>query len=146
MTKKKEIENEHVRKSFESYSCKYEFSGEELADKTEEIARKLEERERKEEAKKEITAQYKAEIDTLKNEISLLGTHLRNRYEFRQIRCEVQRDFEKGTVKVYRTDTGELVRERAMSVSERQTELDLNTKEIPVHTDPEEEEEDDGRR
>lgn len=126
MTKKK-TELNPLPKEYTYLSCKCDFTSDELNEKTETLARKLEDKENKEDAKKEIASQYKAEIDALSNEIKLLATHLRNKYEFRSVKCEVKRDFEKGIVKIYRTDTAELIKERAMTGTERQAELDLES-------------------
>lgn len=110
---------------FETMSCKCEFTQEELHEKVEELAKKIDEKESIEDHKKEIVAQLNADIKAIDNRVKVLGTHLRNKYEFRMIKCEVFRDYERNKVVYTRTDTGEIVRTKNMTQADRQTALGL---------------------
>lgn len=76
-----------------------------------------------EERRKAMTAQLKAESEQHRAEAARLGVVLSNGYEYRDIRCEVERDMEKGRMKVTRLDTGEVIEDRALRGDERQGEL-----------------------
>jgi hypothetical protein len=54
----------------------------------------------------------------------------------RNVDVEIHKDFDTNTVRTYRTDTNEMIRERAMSAEERQMALELGKeKEEPSYTD-----------
>ena len=78
---------------------------------------KEEAKEAADEAKKEI-ADHQKEIDKLKG-------HLRSGTEPRQVECIDVQDFKAKSVRTMRTDTGEVVSERAMRQDELQGELAL---------------------
>jgi hypothetical protein len=85
-------------------------------------------------------AQYEADLKSIKNQIGAdiarcqadLGSAVekfRSGFEMRNVDCEVVKTFELNMVRTYRLDTGELIRERAMTLEERQMMLDLQKKE-----------------
>jgi Skp family chaperone for outer membrane proteins len=85
-------------------------------------------------------AQYEADLKSIKKQIESdiarcqadLGSAVekfRSGFEMRNVDCEVKKDFETNTVRTYRLDTGEMIRERALTAEERQLMLDLEKKE-----------------
>ena len=52
-----------------------------------------------------------------------LATKVKNRYEYRTVKCEVIRDYQHGEITWVRTDTGEEIRRRTMRADERQQEM-----------------------
>lgn len=106
--------------------CKYKFSKSKLTEISETLARKIAEAEGKETEKKEVAAQFAAEIKALQNELSALAACVRNGYEYRGIECDAILDYKNNAVNYVRQDTGETVRTRTMSAAERQEELEIN--------------------
>lgn len=90
----------------------------------EEMARKYQEKTDKEDEKKEVVSQFKALIETLENECKQLANRVRNRYEYRSVKCEIVHGYNNNEVQYYRLDIGELTRKRQMTVSERQGTLE----------------------
>lgn len=78
---------------------------------------------RKELAKKEVTANITAEISSLKSRIAELATKVHDKYELRDVECRRIFDYDKGEVMEVRTDTGEILKERAMTAEETQVPL-----------------------
>jgi hypothetical protein len=78
------------------------------------------------ERKKEVTAQLNADVEVHRTEVDRLGTLLANGYEYRPVECVESRDFESATIRITRTDTGEIVEDRPMTPAERQRELPLD--------------------
>ena len=106
--------------------CKYEFAAEELREMTDQLVGRLQDKARKEGQKKEVAAQFKAEIEKLENECTTLAGNIRNKYEYRYITCDIVEDFARGEVRYIRTDNGEVARTRTMTVEERQESLRLD--------------------
>ncbi len=84
-------------------------------------------------------AQYEADLKSIKKQIESdiarcqadLGSAVekfRSGFEMRNVDCEVKKDFDTNTVRSYRLDTGEMIRERALTAEERQLMLDLEKK------------------
>jgi deoxyribodipyrimidine photolyase len=105
--------------------CKVEFTAEQLREFSEEMARKFGELSVKEDAKKQVASQFKADIEALLNECNALAAKVRNKSEYQTVKIEIQKFFETKRVMFVRTDTGEIIRERAMTADELQAELPL---------------------
>lgn len=118
------VKREMPRHSTEMCKCFY--NPEELRDMSEEMARKIGELDEKEAAKKAVAAQYKADIEAKQKEINDLAQRVRNKFEYRDVKLYITWDWEQRKVIFTRSDTGEVHRERAMTVDELQTEIDLN--------------------
>ena len=73
--------------------------------------------------KKEAASQFKANIENIENELQVLAAHVRNKYEYRDVECDVIPDFKSGVVVTVRNDTGEVIDERPMTAEERQLKL-----------------------
>lgn len=135
MTKKKELQStDDVAqdiavltrpKEFTYEHCKVEFTQEQLREFSEEMARKFGELSVKEDAKKQVASQFKADIEALLNECNALATKVRNKSEYQNVKVEIEKNFEAKRVRFIRTDTGEIIRERAMTADELQTTLQI---------------------
>jgi len=115
-----------TKKQFSKETCKVDFTPAELKEFAEDMAQKMGTLIEKERAKKEVTSQFKAEIEALDGEIKSLASKVRNKFEYRTVQCEIVRDYEKKEISYIRTDTGEVHRERAMNAEELQVLLDLD--------------------
>ena len=104
-------------------SLKYVLTGEELKKISEQMANAVLERDEALDGLKSVQAQFKARITGAEAMISLSASKIQTGYEFRNINCEVQRDYDTGQIQLIRIDTGEIIETRAMTASERQQDL-----------------------
>ena len=107
--------------------CKVQLTAEELTESSETLARKIGELAIKEAERKSAANQYKAAMETIENEVEELAARVRNKYEFRKVKCAINYDFRQKKVTWTRTDTGEIHRDRAMTVDELQTRLAIDS-------------------
>jgi len=98
------------------------------------IAKAISDRASAEAKLKEVGASIKAQIAQLDAEISEKALQINNGYEYRNVECRMDKDYRLGSVTITRLDTGEVIRERAMTVEERQLELPGGKKEKPLKT------------
>lgn len=77
------------------------------------------------ERKKDVDDQLKSEITGHEMKVQSICRKVNNGYEYRDIDCEEKHNFAQGVVTITRLDTGEMVKERAMTEDERQKDLDL---------------------
>jgi hypothetical protein len=110
----KEFSNEHIR---------HLFSEEELLEISSEMAQQVTSLKGFEDDKKALTSDFNGKIDSAKAQINSAATKLNNGYEYRTIKCEVERDYDAKVVRFYRIDTGELAKERPMTADELQLRL-----------------------
>lgn len=80
----------------------------------------------------DLDAEKKAAMSSFKDKIDSAGLAARvaaqklrdgDGYEYRNVECEVVRDYEMEEVRYIRTDTGEVLESRKMEPSERQMQL-----------------------
>jgi len=95
----------------------------ELLEYGSEMADKQEEGNQHEESLGAIKAEFKAKIEQATSRINELAAKLRSKSEHRQVACERVYDYKDGTVAEKRTDTGEIINKREMSVEESQLGL-----------------------
>lgn len=103
---------------------RYDFTEDELKEKSKELARALQMKERAESEQKAAQAQFKDRVESQQNVISRVGREIYSGWEMRNIQCRV--DFHTPTTatkRITRIDTGEIVREAAMNYSELQENL-----------------------
>lgn len=70
-----------------------------------------------------IKADFKSRITNLENEVSNFSRQIAAGHTMDYVECVVTRDFDKKRVIIHRADTGELVRERRMTLEEQQRSL-----------------------
>ena len=112
---------------YEKRMCKYVFTEEEKRDIAETLAIKTQEYSEKEEEKKSVMSSYTDQMKKLDIEKAQNARMYKDGYEMRNIECEVERNTLEGFVRYIRTDTGEEVAKRKMSMSERQLTIDQFT-------------------
>ncbi len=101
-------------------SLRVQLTPDEVADRADEAAHKLAERDEKEADMKAQQKHAKSEIDELEASFRRLSNEVRSRCTYKPIECERRFDYVAGKVIETRTDTGELINERAMREEERQ--------------------------
>jgi hypothetical protein len=98
-------------------------SDREKAELAERAAHLFGEIEMKTEELKSAAKQSKAQVDELKAEHKRVNTEYRDGSKYQEVPCERRYVFRTGMVQEVRTDTGEVMHERAMTDKERQLEL-----------------------
>lgn len=103
---------------------RYEFSEEELKERAKTLAMNVQRQGQTTEEQKAAQAQFKERLERFTAEIGKLSRDINNGWEMRNIECRVRYNLPvPGTKSIVRLDTGELVREMAMSRSEMQENL-----------------------
>jgi len=105
---------------------KVQLTTDELLRKGSEIAEIQRKKELLEDEKKSTAASYKTQIDELEGKQSEIATVLRDRGEFRKIVCRELKDFDKGVIRVIRSDTDEEIEVHPMTAADRQAKLPLD--------------------
>jgi len=67
---------------------------------------------------------YKDRIDSCSFEVKKAARKYKDGYEMRDIECSVERDYEKGEIRYFRLDNGELARTKKMTVAEKQMRIE----------------------
>lgn len=104
-------------------SIRHLFTDEEKGKIAQEMAIKVVDLERAEDTKKAVVADYNAQIAGIKASTNLAATKLTNGWEMRNIKCEVEKDFERWKVRFLDMDTKKVLKERDMMPGEFQDEL-----------------------
>lgn len=73
--------------------------------------------------KKDANADFKRRLDVIETRVCELGLEIRTGREYRDVPCIERADYADNRVEIIRTDTGEVVRMRALEVHERQESL-----------------------
>ena len=103
----------------------YYYSREEKEDMSQLLARRISELGMAEVHKKEIVKSLDADISKFESEIKDLATKVKDGYTYKNIDCNVIMDYNLKTYSIIRKDTGELVKERSLTVDELQTEMEM---------------------
>ena len=113
----------HIETEKTTEYLEYRFSEDELKDIGLEMARATNRASEAEEQKKAAMAGFKDTIEKEQLTARMSARHISNGYEMRNIECKKYLDFTNCTVKVIRTDTGEIVVERKMRDNEKQMSI-----------------------
>lgn len=89
------------------------------------VAHLIAQREQKESDRKAANTAAKSQIEEVDAELKRMAGEIRDKARFDTVNCERRYIFRTGRVVEVRTDTGEEIYERPMTLDERQTELDL---------------------
>lgn len=73
--------------------------------------------------KKSVVSDFKSKIEKATAEADIEARKIQNGYEYRSVECEVQKIFDEKVVQVVRTDTGEIIKQRAMTPDELQEKM-----------------------
>lgn len=118
-------EETKIRRKKTEEVLRYSFSKEELERHSATLAQANIEKMRIEEEAKQVSANYKARIQTVQAEINVAANRIYSGYEMRPIACEKVSDYTRGEVYFVQLDTGEEFNRRKMTELELQQELAL---------------------
>jgi predicted molibdopterin-dependent oxidoreductase YjgC len=65
----------------------------------------------------------KGDIALLEGVTARIAETVRSGSEYREVECELRKDYERGTVATFRDDTGEQIDQRPMTAEERQEDM-----------------------
>jgi SMC interacting uncharacterized protein involved in chromosome segregation len=102
---------------------KYTFSAEEVSDMSQKMAQAVDQMDSAQNQKKSVVKQLDAQIAEHEAVVKKNAVNIRQGWEMRNIKCTIRRDFEKGTYKVNRDDTGELIIDRLLTEGELQLQM-----------------------
>lgn len=88
----------------ENYNFQYNFTEEELKEKSKQLARSCDERNNLEDQKKSVMSDFKSKIDSKNAEINIASGHINNGYEWLTKTCDVEYDFDHGKKIFYYND------------------------------------------
>ncbi len=125
MAKKKEEKQPNQEKRIYTTSLKCALSVEEVRDAADDLARNLDDLQSIEADKKDVVEQFKAKTAAAEAEVMRLKNLVRNKYEFRDTKCEEVADFREGTLVITRLDTKEAITSRNLRDDEKQRKLAL---------------------
>lgn len=112
-----------VVKATEDRELRCALTPKERADKSERVAELLAKIDDAEASLRTAKARSKAETEALEAELDQALSAFRSGYELREVRCELQLDFELGQADWVRTDIGEVLVSRPIRPEERQQQL-----------------------
>jgi len=97
----------------------------EIRESAEKLAKLIADISDKEAEKKEIASRFKADVERMQNDASGFAAMVRNKYEYRSVECREDRDHKEAEIFTIRLDTGEEIRRRKMTETEKQESLKL---------------------
>ena len=111
---------------------KYDFTHEELEDIQKKLAHATLQLREKEEHKKAVMSQFTSDINSLKADTNLLAEKINSGFEFRDVTCDIEYDFNNNMKTIIRQDTGEIVETVQASSEEIQAvkQRSLNFEEV----------------
>lgn len=114
-----------IEKRVYTDTLKIELTEKEIRQAADDLAQALDEMEKNEADRKSIAESFKSKITAGEAKVIELKNLVRNKYDFRDIKCEEVRNFSKGTLTVKRLDTKKIVVSRKLTGSEKQMGLEL---------------------
>jgi hypothetical protein len=115
-------------------SLRVQLTPDEIADRADRAAHKVSVIAEKKAELKAVSTHQKGIIETVEAELSLLSKEVRDKSTYAQVECERQLDFNEGTYREIRLDTGEMLIERKLLESEKQRELPFPDDDDSAHT------------
>jgi hypothetical protein len=73
-----------------------------------------------------MKAQFKGKMDAAECKGRVACGLIRDKFQYRPVKCRKVLDYDKGSMTLTRLDTGEMVEHRPMSEQERQMEIDFD--------------------
>lgn len=125
MTKKKEREENVVKKDSFTQQLFCILTEPEIKAHGQIIAEKLEEVALADNALTDMKKQFQSKISQLEATIALSASLVRSGKELRPVKCHVVINFKENSKRLFREDTGEMMEESALEESERQREMEL---------------------
>lgn len=103
--------------------CRVDLDDEEVKERTERMMQAMDEKDDAERKFASVKDSHKANIKSVDFRIQSLRNTVNTRVEWRDVECKEVFDYDKWTVTVVRSDTGETVEKRPMTSRERQSKL-----------------------
>jgi hypothetical protein len=113
-----------AKRNFEKIQCKVLLTPEEIEEAADTLAAKTLELDDIEVQKKASNAGFKEKAERISGEIRTASRLYRDKFDMRDVECEIVKDYEAGVVQYVRQDTYEIVKRVAMSQAERQMHID----------------------
>jgi hypothetical protein len=107
-------------------NLKCELSAKEVREAADDLARNLDDLESIEADKKDVVEQFKAKTAAAEAEVIRLKNLVRNKYEFRDVKCEEVKNHKKSKCTVTRLDTKEVITDRPLRDDEKQRKMELS--------------------
>jgi len=102
-------------------NLRYNFPQDEINELSQQLAERVGEHDKVEADKKSAASQFKSQIDQICAEMRTLGAKVTNKYEFRDIECEIHyHEPKQGMKRLIRMDTLEVIENGAMTDAECQ--------------------------
>jgi hypothetical protein len=109
-----------------SRSLRITLTAEEVAERADRAAHVLGQRDQKEDDRKAANTAAKSQIEELEAELRRISSEVRDKATYGPVECERRYDYRLGRVVEVRTDTDETIHERAMTIEEKQLDLDID--------------------
>lgn len=113
-----------MKPKYEKIRCKVALTEDEIQQAADTLATKTQELDEIELEEKASNAAFKERMERVSGEIRTAGRLYRDKFDMRDIECEVIKDYNFGEVRYIRTDTFETVKREAMTHAERQRHID----------------------
>ena len=117
MTKEKEFSTEYI---------KHTFSEDEKREISEAMALQVTEQKQLEGDKKAAVADFTGRIEGIRAQVQSAAVKVNNGYEYKNVKCEVERDYDRKVIRYIRTDNGELGKEKPMTSDDLQMKLETS--------------------
>ena len=122
-------QQEATKTTHETRQLKCVLTDEEIREASDCLARTLDELEMLQDEEKKIKADFKAQIEAKEAATRVQKNLVRDKYQFRPVRCTMTLNYTTLRVAVARDDTGEVVTERAMNEDEKQLKIEFDAQE-----------------
>ena len=113
-----------MKPKYEKIRCKVTLTEDEIQQAAETLATKTQELDEIELEKKASNAAFKERMERVSGEIRTAGRLYRDKFDMRDVECEIIKDFDSGQVRYIRTDTFETAKTEVMTHAERQRHID----------------------
>jgi hypothetical protein len=113
-----------MKTKYEKIRCKVMLSEDEIQQAAEALATKTQELDEIELEKKASNAAFKERMERVSGEIRTAGRLYRDKFDMRDVECEVMKDYDSGVIRYIRTDTFETAKTETMTHAERQRHID----------------------
>lgn len=114
-----------IEKEVYTDTLKVELTDKEIRQAADDLAQVLDEMEVVEADSASIAKSFKAKITAGAAKVIQLKNLVRNKYDFRDIKCEKVKNFSKGTLTIKRLDTKRIIMRRKLTGAEKQMGLGL---------------------
>jgi hypothetical protein len=112
---------------YEDVCCKYQFTTDEKERLAEKMSQMWSEMRDLEKEKKAIMADFTALLKRINEDIDNIARKHKQGFEYRDISCSIERDFEKKEIRWIRSDTFETAQTRKMKTADLQQQLPEDT-------------------